>query len=249
MPNAREALVMKVILFIALAAIASTTWLYANKAEAEKAFANMDSDSLTVVELFTSQGCSSCPPADRVLAELATQHSAKVLPLSFHVDYWNYIGWKDPYSSKENTQRQYNYRQTFRRSNVYTPQAVVNGVAEMNGASRSKLLQSIADNATINGPKIKLTQLGQHLQIAVSEGQGNGQITLIEYDPQHTTEILRGENRGETLTNYNIVTSFRNIGEWNGKAIELKLPSSSSKGVAVILQTKPQGRIIAAAKL
>ncbi len=208
--------------------------------------------NLQVVELFTSQGCSSCPPADRVLAELAVQYGDSILPLSFHVDYWNKLGWKDPFSSLKNTQRQYNYRTRFERDNVYTPQAVVNGMEQMNGTRKDEILQAVSDTTLQNAPTLTLSQKDNELVIEIGEnypeGYNKARITLIEFIPQQTTAIKTGENKGKNLMNYHSVTSIRKLGRWNGFAQKMMIPMPDAKAVAVILQAAPQHRILAAAK-
>jgi hypothetical protein len=102
-----------------------------------------------LIELFTSEGCSSCPPADRLLEKLAAENNDKVYVLSFHVDYWNYIGWKDPFSQARFSQRQRNYARQFSLESIYTPQMVVNGVAEFVGSDEQKLRAAIAKNSTL----------------------------------------------------------------------------------------------------
>ncbi len=241
-------------LLLLTALLGSAFWFFSSQAAATKAEQNLTNLSSThspvVVELFTSQGCSSCPPADRVIAELATSHGDRVLPLSFHVDYWNYIGWSDPFSSAQVTQRQRHYRSTFGRNNIYTPQAVIGGSAQMNGGARTKVFNTISQQAANqNGPKIQLQRQGSKLNVNVASGQGSARIILVEYDPEHTTKILRGENRGETLTNYNVVRNFSDIGEWNGEAKTLNTSIGNHKGIAVLVQSKPQGRILSAARL
>lgn len=232
---------------------AGAFWLHSsqNAAQAEQQLGQLPANATpVVVELFTSQGCSSCPPADRVIAELATQHGDTVLPLSFHVDYWDYIGWKDPYSSAQNTLRQRHYRSSFNRNNIYTPQAVIGGIAQMNGGARTKVFREIAQQAaTFNGPHITLHREGNRLKVSIGEGQGQARIILVEYDKEHTTQILRGENRGETLTNYNVVRQFNDIGMWDGSATKLEATLTGDRGLAILLQSKPQGAILSAANL
>ena len=243
-----------IIIFLLLSAVGG--WFFSSQVLADKAADQLAimkvSQSPVVVELYTSQGCSSCPPADRVIAELATQYGDRVLPLSFHVDYWDYIGWKDPFSSGANTERQRRYSHTFKRRNVYTPQAVIQGAEEMVGSSRGKLLQSIIRQAEHlrTAPSIELALKNNQIQIVVGQGSGSAEVMAVEYKPQHTTKILRGENRGETLTNYNIVTNFGSIGQWKGDVQTFTLPKPvDGRGIAILLQTPSHGRILAAAKL
>jgi len=232
---------------LTLALTASTTFSssYVNASDA--------SPSLVVVELYTSQGCSSCPPADRVIAELATDYDDSVLPLSFHVDYWNYIGWNDPFSKKAFTQRQRAYSKSFGRNNVYTPQAVIGGSAEMIGSSRSKVFAEISrqQKQQADAPQITLSKTTNDIVVNIAAGEGNANILAIEFKPEHTTKILRGENRGRTLKNYNIVTNVRSIGTWDGTAQTISIKHPSSDGLAIVLQNKGMrsNTILSAARL
>ena len=248
--------------FIVILAFAFATLLLASSYQAwavkasKESMANAPaSDSLVVVELYTSQGCSSCPPADRVIAELATNYSDKVLPLSFHVDYWDYIGWKDPFSSGAHTNRQRSYSSTFGRSNVYTPQAVIGGKAEMVGSSRSKVLAEIARQLQAqeqgDAPAITLNKSSDEVVVDIAAGRGKATILAVEFQPEHTTKILRGENRGRTLTNYNIVTKVRPVGTWDGSAQTISLNNPASEGLAIVLQSEgvTPNTILSAARL
>jgi hypothetical protein len=180
-----------------------------------------------VIELFTSQGCSSCPPADAYLGELAQR--SDLLPLAFHVDYWNYIGWADPFSSPEATQRQRAYGRFLGQRAIYTPQMVIDGVTHEVGSHRSAVASAI--EAAAMRPKISLalTNDGGDYRIRIDALDGDlpagpAVVWLVEYDRERATEVLRGENTGKTLTEYNIVRAFRPIGEWDGSATEIALP-------------------------
>lgn len=212
-----------------------------------------------VVELFTSQGCSSCPPADAELARLAQQKD--VLALSYHVDYWNYRGWADTLSSAASTKRQYGYARTLRRKNVYTPQAVINGQDHANGA----------DDAAISAVLSKLSAIGagmtvdvtanmddEGLNISVGPGSGKADIVAIYFDEVTTVEIKRGENAGRTITYHHSVRDMETVGMWNGEAVSLKLPASvisayPGRSCAILLQVVSKdgspGRILGAAKI
>jgi hypothetical protein len=199
-----------------------------------------------VVELFTSQGCSSCPPADAFLTELARTR-ADVLPLAFHVTYWNYLGWADPFSLEAATVRQREYGRAFGANGVYTPQMVVDGAAEFVGSNRADGLRRIAAAA----PKpvaVSLSRDGDTLVAAVGAGAGQGRVLLVGYDAQHQTSVGRGENSGRKLLESNIVRSLTEIAAWSGTAAELRRPVPAGEGFAVLLQA-PDGRIIGAARL
>jgi hypothetical protein len=210
---------------------------------------------LTVVELFTSQGCSSCPPADAYLGELAERDD--VLALSFHVDYWDYIGWKDPFASPLNTRRQRVYAQVFGKRYVYTPQMVVNGTIEMTGSDRAAALERIAAAAAPDRVSLAMRDDGAgKLTVSVprTADAEDATVWLVVYDNEHVTAIKRGENRGRTLRNRNVVRGLRPIGTWHGQALELPAMISEASpdggdGCAVLLQSQRSGRILAAARM
>jgi len=209
-----------------------------------------------VVELFTSQGCSSCPPADAFLGELAKRPN--VLALGFHVDYWDYIGWKDPYASKLATQRQRLYAHAFDLSYVYTPQMVVNGEAQAVGSERGDVesaLKKVSAHPAA-GPSLSLA-LARDGALAVHIGAGKEEtatVWLACFDREHKTPVTRGENAGSTLTNYRIVRHFEAIGIWKGAALDLEVPAAEmteyvggpDRGVAVLVQRGEVGPILAA---
>jgi hypothetical protein len=204
-----------------------------------------------LVELFTSQGCNSCPPADEYLDTIADR--ADVLALSFHVDYWNYLGWRDPFSSRAYTDRQRAYRESLRLRHVYTPQIVVDGAAEAVGSDRAAIEALIAQRRA--GAKLAVTiapdGLGG-LLARLPAGEGSGEVWLVEFDRAHKTAVARGENAGRSLVNANVVRSWRKLGEWNGAASEFKLgspPQAKAGGCAVIVQRKGTGSVLGAAAL
>lgn len=215
--------------------------------------------SPVVVELFTSQGCNSCPPADAYLGELTKR--AGVLALAFHVDYWNYIGWNDPFAKPWATGRQRAYQETMHQRYVYTPQMVVNGAAEGVGSEPGKIDPLIAAAATkpAAGPSVALHWLKDGA-LAVDVGDGaspEGQpatLWLVGYDKPHVTAVLRGENGGRSLTDYNAVRSYRRLGAWAGWSMEVVVPAEEAKalsdgGVAVLLQDQGTGPILSAATI
>ena len=209
-----------------------------------------DAVSPVVVELFTSQGCSSCPPADVVLSKLAARRD--VLALSFHVDYWDSLGWKDPFASPVNTARQKAYRQTFHNSQIYTPQAVVGGVAEMVGSRASEVSAAIADVARRQavGPKLAIDRT-DGIRVTVPAGATTAAtIWLAAYDPRHETAVRRGENAGSALVNTNVVRKLVELGPYAGRTTTLAAPSDFARdgeGVAAWIQTDPTGAIVSAA--
>lgn len=201
-----------------------------------------------VVELFTSQGCSSCPPADAYLIELS-KGRRDVLPLAFHVTYWDQLGWKDPFSLPSATERQ---SQSGRRfgDGSYTPQIVVDGAAGMVGSHRSAVASAIerAKRESVTAAAVSVTRNGKLVSIEVGSGTGNGRVLLIGFDREHTTPIGRGENGGRTLTEANIVRSIRPVGQWSGSPLKISEQFPEGQDVAVVLEA-PNGQVIGASRL
>jgi hypothetical protein len=199
-----------------------------------------------VLELFTSQGCSSCPPADRFLSELATR--SDVLPLAFHVTYWNGLGWHDPFSLEAATARQ-SYYAIVLNGDRYTPQLVVDGRRGVIGSERGDVLAAIAAaRGEAQAVPVAVSGTAGKLQVRVGAGSGSGKIWLVGFDPVHRTAVGRGENAGQTLTESNIVRSIEEIGHYNGEPVTLAVPKGSGRAAAVLVQGA-DGRILGAARL
>ena len=201
-----------------------------------------------VVELFTSQGCSSCPPANAYLNEMVKQRR-DVLALAFHVTYWDRLGWKDPFSLVAATDRQAVYGRRF-GDGSYTPEIVVDGSASAVGSDRGEVGPAI-ENARRNGQTaaaVNVSKSGEQLSIEVGAGSGNARVLLVGFDHEHTTAIGRGENGGRTLTEANVVRSIRIAGQWSGTALHLNERFPEGQDVAVVLEA-PDGRIIGASRL
>ena len=201
-----------------------------------------------VVELFTSEGCSSCPPADAYLSELSQQRT-DILPLAFHVTYWNSLGWKDPFSLDIATQRQAEYARRF-GDGSYTPEMVVDGTTGFVGSDRSSAevaIQHAKDEDSTATP-VSAIRTGNAITVSVGAGSGNAQVILVGYDAQHVTAIGRGENGGRTLKESNIVRSFQQIGQWNGKPVVFNPPVPTGEKTAVLLEA-PNGHIVGAARV
>jgi hypothetical protein len=201
-----------------------------------------------VVELFTSQGCSSCPPANAYLNELS-RGRRDVLALAFHVTYWDRLGWKDPFSLETATDRQAVYGRRF-GDGSYTPEIVVDGARSAVGSDRGAVGSAI-EKAMHNGETaapVSLTRNGEQVSIQVGAGSGQGRILLIGFDHEHTTAIGRGENSGRTLTEANVVRSIRSVGAWSGAALRLNERFPDGQDAAVVLEA-PDGRIIGASRL
>ena len=210
--------------------------------------AAMAAERPVVVELFTSQGCSSCPPANAYLNELSRDRR-DVLALAFHVTYWDRLGWKDPFSLPAATQRQDRYGHRF-GDGSYTPEMVVDGAAGMVGSDRGDVTSAI-ENAKRNShtaAAVSVTKNGEQVSIQVDSGTGTAKVLLIGFDHEHTTPIGRGENSGRTLTEANVVRSIRPVGQWSGSQLRLSEPFPEGQDVAVVLEA-PDGQIIGASRL
>jgi hypothetical protein len=206
-----------------------------------------------VVELFTSQGCASCPPADAFLAKLATKPG--IIALSQHVDYWNYLGWQDPFSSAGATSRQNAYRESLKTRFVYTPQMVVDGAHEAVGSEREAVYALIEKAQRKEKLAIAASLSGAGtLRVSISSGtkpEIPATVWLVFYSAREMTTISAGENRGLLLTNANVVRSMRWIGTWNGAALVLNVPFEeieppNAGGCAVLVQVGETGRIVGA---
>jgi hypothetical protein len=200
-----------------------------------------------VVELFTSQGCSSCPPANAFLNELSKQRS-DVLALAFHVTYWDYLGWKDPFSLQTATDRQARYGQRF-GDGSYTPEIVVDGGTSLVGSYRKDVNRAIA-KARADGrtaADVSVVAKAGKVSINVGSGQGAAKVYLVGYDREHVTAIGRGENRGRTMPESNIVRSFRSVADWHGAPVHVEQPVPDGEEIAVILEA-PDGHIVGAAR-
>ncbi len=206
-----------------------------------------------VVELFTSQGCSSCPPADAYLGELAKKPG--ILALGFHIGYWNYIGWTDPYSLPLAAERQRAYGQRLGLHYVYTPQMVIDGSGEGVGSEPARIapLLHAARQRPRLGPALSLEKRdsGFHIHIGAGTATAPATVWLVGIDREHQTKVLRGENEGATAQDYQVVRSFTSVGEWRGAALDLDVPASRAVGdeTAVLLQLDGAGPILTAATL
>ncbi len=201
-----------------------------------------------VIELFTSQGCSSCPPANAYLNELVGQQR-DVLPLAFHVTYWDRLGWKDPFSISAATDRQARYGTRF-GDGSYTPEIVVDGITSHVGSDRAQVGTAIdrARRSRLTAATVKLARNGGQLTVEVGDGDGRGRVVLVGFDHRHQTAIRRGENGGRTLEELNVVRSIRTVADWKGAALRLTEPMPEGEDAAVVLETS-DGRIVGAARL
>lgn len=207
-----------------------------------------DKQPRAVVELFTSQGCSSCPPADKILADYVK--SKDVLALSFHVDYWNYLGWKDTFSKAQFTDRQQRYAVSFRRRGVYTPQAVVNGRDHAVGSRKGDiegLINSYSNSGKGLSVSINTQRDDQKLRITTDATAGDATLWVVYFDKARQVKIKRGENRGRTITYHNVVREVSMLGMMKDGQLDITLPIEEMKrkgfeSCAILLQkTQPQG--------
>jgi hypothetical protein len=202
-----------------------------------------------VVELFTSQGCSSCPPADRLLGELAERDD--VLPLSFHVTYWDRLGWPDTFGLENGTRRQEVYADWLGLDRMYTPQMVIGGRIDVVGSARGRVLEAINLLRSHGGPGPELTIAGDRLSVRAGE-RDDAAIWLIAFDDHHDVAIERGENRGRTLRYHQVVRELTRLADWDGRALAVELPlarlaAAGRAGAAILVQRLSDGVILAAA--
>ncbi|HEY2446474.1 MAG TPA: DUF1223 domain-containing protein [Rhizomicrobium sp.] len=200
---------------------------------------------LAVVELFQSQGCSDCPPANANV--MALSNRADLLTLSFGVTYWDQLGWKDTFASPQYTARQWDYARAFHRTEVFTPEVVVNGRADVVGANRGELEALIRRETATSGPDVSI-KAGT---ADVGAGQGEAQVWLVRYDPNVVeVPIARGENGGRTLPHKNVVKELMKLGDWSGKPAAYRIPQAANDAwrEAILVQAGSGGAILAAAR-
>ena len=204
----------------------------------------------TVVELFQSQGCSSCPPANANVSAIATRPD--ILALSFSVTYWDQLGWKDTFASPAYTARQWDYAHGLHHDNVFTPQVVINGRRDGVGADPGELRGLIASgDRGAGGPAVTINA-GSIAIGAGSAPKGGADIWLVRYDPRIIeVPIKRGENGGRTLPHRNIVRQLTHLGRWTGQPQSLALPRDPDPALrtAVLVQSPGGGPILAAARI
>ena len=228
-------------------AVAATSWLAAaflgNVPVAEAAARP------AVIELFTSEGCSSCPPAEAYIGELAAR--ADVLALAFHVDYWDDLGWRDRFELTQAAPRQQKYQEVLRLRNSYTPQVILDGRADYVGSNRAAIAAALQSSR--EGVPVALSIGGGevHVRLESSELGRGTDVVLVSYLRKAVSAIGRGENAGRTLDEYNIVRSISSLGHWDGSNRELvarvdTLPRDATD-VAILVQASTQGAIVGAA--
>jgi hypothetical protein len=200
-----------------------------------------------VVELYTSQGCSSCPPADAAVAQISAR--PEILALSFGVTYWDDLGWKDTFAQKKFTERQWDYAKGLRHASVATPQVVVNGRLDVVGQSVGEIDAALKRAALGHGgPAVTLA--GGNVAIAGAQPRQAADVWLVRYDPNVVqVSIRRGENGGKTLPIKNVVRELTRLGDWNGGSRRYAVPAGpAGLKTAILVQVGSGGPILAAAK-
>ncbi len=209
-----------------------------------------------MVELFTSQGCSSCPPADAFMGEL--QARSDVIALSFNIDYWDYIGWRDTLASHENTLRQQAYSRVLRSHQVYTPEMVIDGDDDVPGNQRDKALAIIEHCKKEDVERripVALRLSGDEVDVAIGPGpKTEATVWMAHTLSARQVNIGSGENRGRVVTYHNVVRSFAAVGKFSGEPLTLRLPvkgqpGENSDGIVVWVQTGEMGKIYGAAQI
>jgi hypothetical protein len=201
----------------------------------------------TVVELYTSEGCSSCPPAEAQIGRLAKQDD--ILALAFHVDYWDDLGWRDRFGLPEAVVRQRRYAHTLHLPSIYTPQLVIDGQRDLVGGGAG------IGSAGGRKPGVPLDVSVRDGNLVIALGaqppQAPCDVLLLGYLPEATSKVTRGENAGRELHDFNVVRSVRNLGSWQGEGRIFSIPLSGiavdATAVAVLVQQRDQGPIVGAA--
>jgi hypothetical protein len=241
---------MKSVIAIAAATLAA----FASPAAAQSDVAGRPR---AVIELFTSQGCSSCPPADKLMGELARDPS--LIVLSLPVDYWDYLGWRDTLASPAFTQRQKAYSAVRGDRQVYTPQAVINGSAHAVGSERGSIdkgIQKTRAGASVLTTDVAIdkTEAGLRVRVGAQSGQ-SGHLWLLPIVGERSVQIGRGENSGRSIVYVNVARTVTRLAPWSGEAAVIEVPRSSlpadCEGVVVLLQAgsdKKPGAVLGAAR-
>ena len=195
-------------------------------------------DPRAVVELFTSQGCSSCPPADKILGELAKNPS--IIAMSLPIDYWDYLGWKDTLADARFSARQKAYSRARGDRDVYTPQAVINGTLHVIGSDRAGIENAIDATSGTGGVMslpVTMTQSGKQLTVSVAASKVptvlRGEVWICSISKAVPISIGRGENRGKEITYHNVVRNLMKIGDWNGNPASWTVPLDSLERAGV----------------
>jgi hypothetical protein len=245
------------IAFVLIAAILLSSFTFCHNKTNNTSVKKSNGQGIVLIELFTSQGCSSCPPADDLLGSYAEKNDAHIIPIAFHVDYWNRLGWKDSFSTSSFSQRQEYYDEQFLHATVYTPQLIVNGTKEMVGSNKAKVKAAI-DDALNETPSNSITLknntiVNGQLQLAYTiEGAvKNTVLNVVIIQNKTTTRVKAGENDGSTLVNYNVVRTFVSTDAKDSGTSMLTLPDNiDTKNLSIVLFTQSSitGKITGAIK-
>jgi hypothetical protein len=242
-PTVRQALVALIAALVAMGASRGAT--------------ASDISTIAVIELFTSQGCSSCPPADALMQRYADRND--VVALTMPVDYWDYLGWKDTLASPKFSARQRHYAKARGDGAVYTPQVVVNGTVHVNGSDQTRIDTAIQNLAISAERRVSIRCRAQDGVVAIDIGGDpsaaasvSGTVWLAVVRPMEEIVVRRGENNGRKLAYFNVVRELTPIGMWSGKPLTVQLPqgaltSAKDSKLAILLQEGTAGRMIAAA--
>lgn len=209
-------------------------------------------DAPVVVELFTSQGCSSCPPADELMSVLVTRED--VIALSLHVDYWDYIGWKDEFADPEHAKRQRGYATTAGRRSVYTPEMIVNGESDIVGAKPMAVAMAIEAHKAA-APRVSMSLERHAGQVSVraeplDDSLEPMDVFMVRYQPSRVSRILRGENSGKTIKYVNVAQNWELIARWDGLTpLDISVDAPGALPLVVLVQVAGHGPIRAAARL
>lgn len=210
----------------------------------------LSGDRVVVVELYTSQGCSSCPPADALMRELADRDD--LIALSLHVDYWDYIGWQDSFAQPRHSKRQRSYALAMGEKMVYTPQIIVDGHTALIGSNTAGVRDAIKAAQTQDHViDLEAEREGSVLTVSAraTEAAGPVDVFVVQYIPEATVTIERGENAGKTILYANTVTDWRYFGTWNGRSdLSLMVPVDGDMPVAIVMQAQGFGPVLAAAR-
>lgn len=208
-------------------------------------------DGAVVVELYTSQGCSSCPSADALFERMTDDPS--LIPLALHVDYWDYIGWTDVFGKPQFTERQKAYASAVGSRMIYTPQMIVSGSSRVEGNDPEAVAAAIAQEKTApQQVKLTLERRGGELRLRASAAAQTAPliVQLVRYDPEQTVSIEHGENAGKTVTYRNIVTEWSRVADWAGEPpLDMVLPIAGDEPAVVLVQQSGPGTILAAARV
>lgn len=209
-------------------------------------------EPVVIVELYTSQGCSSCPPADEFIAMLASD--PRILPLALHVDYWDYIGWADQFAQAKFTDRQRSYAKAIGSKMIYTPQLIIGGADRIEGFEPKETTAALRAHLEAR-PTVILT-VTREGDMLVIRAEADPPLTepvrvqLVRYKPEETVVIERGENAGRTITYTNIVTSWQRLENWSGTAsLEMEAAFAGDLPGVVIIQNEGPAAILAAARI